>query len=1294
MTRRTRTGQLPRRGWAAPVAIIAAAACLTAASAATAAQSGIRINEVSLKPPGGQFQWIELYNAGSLEESASGWVLTDLDGDNYTLPVALPPVPAGAFVLVYFDGLGPGSDDYDFGDNVTILHSPPGMVDPFESDGGQVALYSVPIFSPQTITSFVAWGPSPGSQANDAVESGLWLAWDTTISIAGTSDSPKGPAPIIEPGGTLGVVGLPSDVTHDSWSGFAYSQATPGAINPLPAPVIYLPADKDRFDDWQFNFSWVAVPLADHYEIQICADSGCGSPLFGDATLVEPHYTTPPLPLDAVYHWRVRAYDVDSVAGPWAGPYEFTVGYPPLPPPPPTAPAPAGAPRNDYTVSGQVTDSVSGRGLGGVTIDLGGGLTTTTGPNGSWSISGVPAGPHTVSASRTGYGATGSSINVTGDLGGIDFAMTGDSNTLGVVSLAARKDTKLLCLDRCEEFPANNRHWDGSHEALVHWWTHERMYCPYTAIRMINNYYGGTITRDEVAWKIKAVDSDPTGDLDHNVGTTDDETTTGLAWALQTAAGNLNYSRTRPTDEQLIAWIDGGRPVMYSTPSHWMVVDGYRHVDGNLEGRFLNTDNDGSVAWRRFSTHSFDSYFAPNAGLTGRATDPRVTMDTDGDGVMDFDEDLRFQCSKNMKDTDRDQVEDKNDIRNYTFHQDYHAGHKLGPAALADIDKDGLRGENDCDSDSKDGVGGDGDFDGGEDINGDGHNPDAGETCMYDPHDWLITVHVDKDEYLIGEKVFIVDIHGSRETHTYHANSSYYYELGKGCPDKVNDTPLGHHGSFSTEAGGHALQAQVMTCQSPGQYYLTVDVLGDFNYSEPDNTDPQTCWVCKRRTWDRVYTTVPGTTFSESTWTLDGLPVGTTFPGGVTPTPGVPQYDYTDLAEDPNDWHWYVDYTYSGNPVRFNAWVLNFTPGDRIRVDVVNSPLFMGTDLTITVDVGNDLYQLMDGGGLHIWQGSWSQYPNDIEPSLLLTLVGIDRQNYLGCATCPGDMNGSGHVDLDDIPSFVDALLYDQLNPCSDINEDNATNSVDVQGMIELILADGGAGTSCHTTICVPPGDDCWSTLCDGHSFFSFDETPLPPDFFNPGSDPFWGPIMLGGAGAPLLADTVVSRTNEMCFPEPLPSAATVPIELVSLSLVSCQPITVSYNGGQNPQQWDVSVDLSVIPSPQGTMTAVKTYPSGGTFDSILVVRPRFIFVRVGNPSDVRQLDTGLAGMPPVQLSAQNGSWLHSEPFGSACAAGFAPGFTELPPGDPCCIETCHSSFGTAPHQHCVYPPSCEPCPH
>ena len=220
---------------------------------------------------------------------------------------------------------------------------------------------------------------------------------------------------------------------------------------------------------------------------------------------------------------------------------------------------------------------------------------------------------------------------------------------------------------------------------------------------------------------------------------------------------------------------------------------------------------------------------------------------------------------------------------------------------------------------------------------------------------------------------------------------------------------------------------------------------------------------------------------------------------------------------------------------------------------------------------------------------------------------------------------------------------------------------------------------------CIPVGDDCWSTAC-GATFAEFDEYPIPADFFGPGSDPFDGRIYLGGPN-PGAIDTVVSRLDELCFSEPYPSTDTVPVELVSLNLVSCQPITVGGAG-----QWTVQVGLSGI-QPQGTITVTKESASGGTFSVEFFVQPVYVFTNVNDPGDQRTLDTGLQGLPPIYLQTVfDADWTSNELYDVCSLEGFYGGGSNDPYGDVCCDETCHSAGPGSPHLHCTRPAGCPPC--
>ncbi len=119
----------------------------------------------------------------------------------------------------------------------------------------------------------------------------------------------------------------------------------------------------------------------------------------------------------------------------------------------------------------------------------------------------------------------------------------------------------------------------------------------------------------------------------------------------------------------------------------------------------------------------------------------------------------------------------------------------------------------------------------------------------------------------------------------------------------------------------------------------------------------------------------------------------------------------------------------------------------------------------------------------------------------------------------------------------------------------------------------------------------------------------LPPDFFGPGSEPFDGTIICGGQ-EDFGTDTIIERKSDIILPPP-PSSDTIPIEIIELQLVSCQPIVVNHNDGSQ-EQWNVQIDLSPIIPPPGQMTIERIDKNGGTFDAQLPVQPRFIFIQVG----------------------------------------------------------------------------------
>ncbi len=210
-----------------------------------------------------------------------------------------------------------------------------------------------------------------------------------------------------------------------------------------------------------------------------------------------------------------------------------------------------------------------------------------------------------------------------------------------------------------------------------------------------------------------------------------------------------------------------------------------------------------------------------------------------------------------------------------------------------------------------------------------------------------------------------------------------------------------------------------------------------------------------------------------------------------------------------------------------------------------------------------------------------------------------------------------------------------------------------------------------------PPYNDFWVSSSDGsmcENFGTPENPPIPADFFGSGSDPFVGqlclrgvPLEIPGAGD---TDTQIERVDDPFEKCTLPSgtSVSVDIEIVAMSLESVSPITVTFNGGQDPELWDTTVDLSpggLIPgTPQSTLTATKTHCNGGTYISTLYVQPRFTFTKTGGGGE-ETFDTGLFGLAPIQLNQNvNAAWV-TEVDEDAIAlvdncSKFHPGFEEL----------------------------------
>lgn len=154
------------------------------------------------------------------------------------------------------------------------------------------------------------------------------------------------------------------------------------------------------------------------------------------------------------------------------------------------------------------------------------------------------------------------------------------------------------------------------------------------------------------------------------------------------------------------------------------------------------------------------------------------------------------------------------------------------------------------------------------------------------------------------------------------------------------------------------------------------------------------------------------------------------------------------------------------------------------------------------------------------------------------------------------------------------------------------------------------------------PNEDPWSTpdpisepsFTSSIVFGSADIPPMPADFFGPGSDPFDGEVTLVStltdperAG---MTDTKVQRSGPVNFPGVgFPrNSEPVTVQITQLSLLSVDPVPVTFNGGAQSEDFLMAMGLG--PSqPVGVLSATLNSANGGTFTTTVPVNPVIAFV-------------------------------------------------------------------------------------
>ncbi|HSO30630.1 MAG TPA: lamin tail domain-containing protein [Candidatus Sulfomarinibacteraceae bacterium] len=313
------------------------------------------------------------------------------------------------------------------------------------------------------------------------------------------------------------------------------------------------------------------------------------------------------------------------------------------------------------------------------------------------------------------------------DGGSVVLAAASQQRLLSVPYLTQHKDTGMLLLESTNE--KGTHAWNVDHRVPGRTDPADTKNCAIAAVAIMNHFYRGDMSQDRLGFEIlRNRAPGPEKDINYGYGLSVLDATRMLAFALGAAPTLIPaYLSYDDAWADITATIDAGRPVMGANTRHTFVITGYELRNGH---RIVSVNDPANGRYRRdldaTTAPATDlTLWLPAAGSSGRRQEASVSKDSDGDGIVDFDETERFHTDPTKADTDGDKLKDKADVVTGVFDPQYGYANR-GPGR--DYDSDGTPTELDKDSDA--GTC----WDGEEDTSGDGHR-NGKETSNFDFND-------------------------------------------------------------------------------------------------------------------------------------------------------------------------------------------------------------------------------------------------------------------------------------------------------------------------------------------------------------------------------------------------------------------------------------------------------------------------------------------------------------------------------------------------------------------------------
>jgi hypothetical protein len=218
--------------------------------------------------------------------------------------------------------------------------------------------------------------------------------------------------------------------------------------------------------------------------------------------------------------------------------------------------------------------------------------------------------------------------------------------------------------------------WDIPHENIS---SDESQRCIKAAVAMVDSHYGGHLSQDRIAYYVYhdyLQYPSPENDLGHGLDVIVLKLAFLLTWALNGAPAARFDGK--PDFSEIKYWIDDNRPVITLSPENLItLIDGY---DMNGQRIWLIDPLNGTRSLVPYDSFGVDQAFLPvGDNITARSDEPTMWMDSDHDGVVDFDEINRFHTDPYNNDTYGLGINDK------TMIEYLYIDHLFGPPSSAGI---------------------------------------------------------------------------------------------------------------------------------------------------------------------------------------------------------------------------------------------------------------------------------------------------------------------------------------------------------------------------------------------------------------------------------------------------------------------------------------------------------------------------------------------------------------------------------------------------------------------------------